>query len=178
MTGTLLLIDVGSTLEDAGGFLQYLLVFVFAAIPVVEILVVIPVAIGVGLDPVLSGVFAFAGNVASIYVLIGFHKQLREWWHRRRGRETRTRDELSEPPDEESASDRYARARGLWERYGLPGIAVGGPILTGVHIAALVALLAGGSNRLVAGWMTVGIAAWTVVLVAGSVYGFSLLGVV
>lgn len=178
MTTTPLLIDVGSTLEDAGGFLQYLLVFVLAAIPVVEILVVIPVAIGVGLDPLLAGAFAFAGNIVSVYVLIGFHKQLRGWWYRRRGRKHEIDDDSITDPADEVSKDRYARARGLWERYGLPGIAVGGPILTGVHIAALVALLAGGSNRLVAGWMTAGIAAWTVVLVAGSVYGFSLLGVV
>lgn len=50
--------------------------------------------------------------------------------------------------------------------------------MTGVHIAALVALLAGSRGRLVATWMTAGIAVWTVVLTVTSVAGFSALGIV
>lgn len=160
-----LLVDVGSSLEEATGLVRYLLVFVFAAIPVVEILVVVPIAIGLGLDPVVTGIVAFAGNVLSVYALIVFYRRVAAWLRRRRG-------ERSAP------SDRYARARGLWDRYGLPGLAVGGPVLAGVHVAALVALLAGSRSRLVAAWMTAGIFAWTVVLVAVSAYGVSVLGLV
>ncbi len=53
-------------LEEATGFLQHLLVFIFAAIPVIELLVVIPIAIGLEPGPVLTGVVAFAGNVLSM----------------------------------------------------------------------------------------------------------------
>ena len=159
---TPLFLEVGTTLEEATGIVQYLLVFVFAAIPVVEILVVVPIAIGLGLDPVATGLFAFAGNVGSVYVLILFYDRLAAWWNSRS-------DEESEP------SDRYARARRLWDRYGLPGVSVGGPVLTGVHIAAIVALLAGSRSRTVAAWMTIGIGAWTIVLVAASAFGVSLL---
>ncbi|SDQ93580.1 small multi-drug export protein [Natronobacterium texcoconense] len=159
-----LLVDVSSTIEEATGFLQYLLVFVFAAIPVIEILVVIPIAIGLGLDPVLTGAVAFAGNVLSVYALVVFYRRVANWLQRRR-------DDESEP------SDRYARARRLWDRYGLPGLALGGPVLAGVHVAALVALLAGSRSRTVAAWMTTGIFVWTIVLVAASAYGVSVLGI-
>ncbi|ELY44672.1 small multi-drug export protein [Natronorubrum sulfidifaciens] len=168
MSVTPLFVEIGSLLEEAGGLLQYVLVFVFAAIPIVEILVVVPVAIGLGLDPVVTGVAAFAGNVGSVYVLVAAHQRLSRWWRGRRGGADTV----------ESTGERYARARGLWDRYGLAGLSIGGPVLTGVHIAALVALLAGSPTRAVAGWMTVGIGLWTVVLVAGSVFGFSLLGIV
>ncbi|RQG94444.1 small multi-drug export protein [Natrarchaeobius chitinivorans] len=159
-----LMVDVGATLEDATGVLQYVLVFVFAAIPVIEVLVVVPIAIGLGLDPIATGIVAFAGNTLSVYGLVAFHRRLSAWWRARRG-ETTT-----------ESNDRYARARRLWDRYGLPGISFGGPVLTGVHVAAVVALLAGSRSRDVAAWMTVGIAAWTVVIVVGSVLGLSLLG--
>ncbi|MFC4437504.1 MULTISPECIES: small multi-drug export protein [Natrialbaceae] len=165
MTLVPLLVDVGTALEEATGILQYVLVFLFAAIPVIEILVVVPIAIGLGLNPVATGVVAFAGNVGSVYALLLFSRRIVAWWTGRRGND-------GEP------SDRYARARRLWDRYGLPGVALGGPILTGVHVAALVALLAGSRSRTVAVWMTIGIAVWTVLLVLGSVAGFSLLGVV
>ncbi|WP_306057940.1 small multi-drug export protein [Natronococcus wangiae] len=161
-----LFVDVGAALEEATGALRYALVFLFAAIPVVEILVVVPIAIGLGLDPVATGVVAFAGNVGSVYVLILFYRRIVDWLARRRS------GSVAE------ASDRSTRARRLWDRYGLPGVSLGGPILTGVHVAALVALLAGSRSRAVAVWMTVGIAVWTVLLVLGSVAGFSLLGVV
>ncbi|MFD1563177.1 small multi-drug export protein [Haloarchaeobius amylolyticus] len=161
---TPLLVDVAGTLAAASGPLRYALVFLFAAIPVVEILVVVPAGIGLGLDPVATGVVAFAGNVTSVYALVAFHRRLSRWLRTRR------------PATDQGPSDRYARARSLWDRYGLPGLAVGGPVLTGVHVAALVALLAGSSSRPVAGWMTVGIGVWTVLLVAGSAFGLSLLG--
>jgi hypothetical protein len=166
MTLAPLLVDVGASLEDASGLLQYALVFLFAAIPVVEILVVVPIAIGLGLNPVVTGVVAFAGNVGSVYALILFWRRLTDWWAAHRG------------TDEGDSSDRYARARRLWDRYGLPGVALGGPVLAGVHVAALVALLAGSRSRAVAAWMTAGIAVWTVVLTAASLAGFSLLGIV
>ncbi|MFP8951850.1 small multi-drug export protein [Natrialbaceae archaeon A-arb3/5] len=161
-----LFVEVGTTLEEASGFFQYLLVFVFAAIPLVEILVVIPIAIGLGLDPVATGAAAFTGNVASVYAIVFAHHRLARWWRARRGK-----------TDGES-SDRYARARRVWDRYGLPGLSFGGPILTGVHIAAIAALVAGSRTRAVVGWMTISIGAWTVVLVAASAFGLSLLGVI
>ncbi|MDG5818932.1 small multi-drug export protein [Natronococcus sp. A-GB7] len=164
MTVTPLLVDVGTALEEATGIVQYALVFLFAAIPVVEILVVVPVAVGLGLNPVTTAIVAFAGNVGSVYALILGYRRLLEWWQSR--------------TESDGPSDRYARARRLWDRYGLPGVSLAGPVMTGVHIAALVALLAGSRGRLVAVWMTAGIAVWTVVLTVASVAGFSALGIV
>jgi len=164
-----LVIDVGAALTDAGGLLQYGLVFLFAAFPWVEILVVIPIAIGVGLDPVGVGVAAFVGNAGSVLVLLLGYRRVSGWWNRRRAS-----GQEGEETDAESTSRRRRWARQIWDRYGLPGLALAAPILTGVHLAALLALAAGSRGGLIAGWMTVGIAAWTVVLVAGSAFGVSL----
>lgn len=163
-----LLVEVTDTMAEAGGVIQYLLVFAFAAFPWVEIAIVIPIAIGLDLDPVLVGVVAFAGNVGSVYVLLAFHQRIARWRARRQ----------DEPDDAtvEPSNRRTLWAKRLWDRYGLPGIALAAPALTGVHLAALIALAAGSRRRAVAGWMTVGIAAWTVALVAGSMLGLSLLG--
>ncbi|SNR23521.1 small multi-drug export protein [Halorubrum vacuolatum] len=162
-----LFIDIGAALTDAGGLLQYGLVFLFAAFPWVEILVVIPIAIGVGLDPVGVGVVAFVGNAGSVLVLLLGYRRVSGWWERRRSR-------AEDEEDGESTSRRRKWARRIWDRYGLPGLALAAPVLTGVHLAALLALAAGSRGRAIAGWMTVGIAAWTVVLVAGSAFGVSL----
>ena len=187
-----LLVDVGAALADAGGFVQYLLVFLFAAFPWVEILAVIPIAIGLGLSPVLVGVVAFAGNVASVYVLLVFHRRIVRWRARRRGDEDApvdgalddaSADASDDAPEESPAGEskrsekrRYRWAYDVWDRYGLPGLTLAAPVLTGVHIAALIALAAGSTRRAVAVWMTVSIALWSVALVAGSAFGVSLLG--
>lgn len=162
-----LLLEVTDALAEAGGAIQYLLVFAFAAFPWVEIAVVIPIAIGLDLDPMLVGMVAFAGNVGSVYLLLGFHGRVARWRARRR-----------DEPEEAAAKPnrRTVWAKRLWDRYGLPGLSLAAPVLTGVHLAALIALAAGSRRRAVAGWMTVGIAAWTVALVAGSMLGLSLLG--
>lgn len=162
-----LLVDVGAAISDASGVIQYGFIFLFAAFPLVEILVVIPVAIGVGLSPVPTGIVAFAGNAGSVYVLLLFHRRIARWRNRRRS---------ESEDDDEPTNRRREWARRVWDRYGLPGLSLAAPVLTGVHLAALLALAAGSRSRTVAGWMTVGIAAWTIAIVTGSVFGVSLLG--
>lgn len=164
MTLTSLLVEVGRVLEAAGGIAQYVLVFVLAAIPLVEALVVVPVAIGLGLDPVATGVAAFTGNVASLYAFVCLHERVAGWLRSRRVSQT--------------TGSRSARARRLWKRYGVAGLSLSGPAVTGAHVAAFVALVAGSSGRTVAGWLTVSVGVWTGLAVAGSVVGTSLLGVV
>lgn len=159
--------DAGGALAAAGGPVQYALVVLFAAFPWIEILAVIPVAVGLGLDPIAVGVAAFVGNAGSVWLLLAFHRRAARWRARRREDDAR---EEAEP------TRRREWARRVWDRYGLPGLALAAPVLTGVHLAALIALAAGSRSRDVAAWMGVGIAAWTVALVAGSALGVSALG--
>ncbi len=154
---------VEGLLAEADGPLGYVLVFVLAAIPWFEILLVIPVAIALGMNPVAVGLLAFLGNALPIYGIVAFHRRITAWLDRRR---------MS--ADEQSS--RTERARRIWDRYGLPGLALAGPIATGIHLAAVIALALGGSGRRVSAWMTVSLALWTVVLVAASAMGASLLG--
>lgn len=163
-----------STLHDrardwigaADGPWQYLLVFIFAATPWLEILIVIPIGVGLGLEPVLVAVFAFAGNVLPIYGIVRAHERLAAWL------ETRRESTDSAP------SSRRKRAQRLWDRYGLPGLALAAPIVTGVHLAAMIALGFGSHKRATVLWMTVSIAVWTVGITAVSVAGVELLGAV
>lgn len=155
---------ISGIIEDGGGAWQYALVFVLAATPWLEVVVVIPAGIGLDLNPIAVAVLAFLGNTLAVYAIVFFYSRIRSWWRARRG----------EPDDE---SGRSKRARRLWDRYGMAGLALASPLLTGIHLAAFLGLALGASNRSTAGWMTGSIALWTIVLTAGSVWGFSLLGV-
>ncbi len=143
-------------LESASGPWQYVLVFLLAATPLLEILVVIPIGVALGLDPVLVAVVAFAGNVIPIYGIVLAADRLSTWLAARRDGER---------------SKRRARAVRLWNAYGLPGLALLAPVATGVHLAALFAMSLGAHRRSTLGWMTGSIAVWTVVITALSVTG-------
>ncbi|MCH7662237.1 MAG: small multi-drug export protein [Euryarchaeota archaeon] len=152
--------DAAELIAGADGTLQYGLVFLLAAIPLLEILVVIPIGVGLGLNAFGVALFAFLGNVLPIYGIIVFYGRLKTWWESRR---------------EGEAPARRERAKRIWNQYGLPGLALVSPVLTGVHLAATLALAFGSEKRAVALWMTVAIALWTVVLTVGSYYGFGYL---
>ncbi|OVE86424.1 small multi-drug export protein [Natronolimnobius baerhuensis] len=155
--------EADSLLEGTSGIWQYLLVFILTMVPTIEPFIVIPVAIGLGLDPVITGLVAFAGSVTIVSVIVLAQHRLLAWWSQR-------------TDDDDDSSGRYARARRIWERYGLVGLAFAGPILAGIHLTAMLAVSAGSSRQTTIGWLTVGLGAWTVALVAASLAGVSVLG--
>jgi hypothetical protein len=80
----------------------------------------------------------------------------------------------AQAPDEggtEPRSRGAARARRVFERYGLPGLAALGPLLTGVHIAAVVALAAGARRRPMLAWLAGGVVVWAIVAAGATLLG-------
>lgn len=75
-------------------------------------------------------------------------------------------------------SKKETRSRRIWERYGIPGLALLAPILVGTDIAAVLALTFGSNRTHVISWMTISLAVWTVIFVVASMYGFSLLNII
>jgi Ca2+/H+ antiporter, TMEM165/GDT1 family len=134
-------------------------VVVAAATPWLEILLVIPPAVAAGLDPLAVGVLAFLGNVVPVVAIVGGY----EAFQRRRAR---TGARASH-----GRSRRRARAERLMERYGVPGLAVAGPLVTGIHLATVLAVALRAPRARVVGWMSASLLAWTVVITALSGVG-------
>jgi hypothetical protein len=145
--------------------LLYLTVFVLAATPWVEILVVIPFAIGVGLNPILVGVFAFTGNALPIYLIVVGYQRFQQWWAARKGRM------LVNPGDESWSRGRRARAMNILRRWGVPGMAIASPILIGAHLGAVITLIVGAPRARIIGWMFASLAIWTIGITIVSHYG-------
>ena len=141
-------------------------VFVAAAVPWLEILLVVPAGVAAGLPPAPVGAVAFVGNALPVLGIIVGHDALRRWLWRRRG----ARGTSDEP------SGRARRARHLLHRYGLPVLALAAPAVTGVHLAAFIALVVGAERTAVAGWMLGSLAAWTIVVTGLAAAGVDLLG--
>jgi hypothetical protein len=133
---------------EAAGWWSYAMVFIAAATPVIEVLVVIPTAIVAGLHPVPTTALALAGNLSTVAVAVLAGDRLVGWWRRRR------------PRPAERSGGRSERARRLARRWGVPALALLAPISTGSHIAALAALATGAARRRVLCWMAAGLAVW------------------
>ncbi|HVM14995.1 MAG TPA: small multi-drug export protein [Egibacteraceae bacterium] len=140
---------------EAGGWWSYALVFLAAATPVLEVLVVVPAAILTGMAPVPVTVLAVAGNVTTLAMVVVAADRLSERWQASRGGPGR----------------RAQRARQLARRWGVPGLAALGPVSTGSHIAALAAVAVGAGRMRVLGWMTGGVVAWGVTAAGAAVLG-------
>jgi membrane protein DedA with SNARE-associated domain len=129
----------------------YLLVLVAAATPWIEVLLVVPAGVLGGLPLVPTVVLATVGNVATLVPVVLAGGRLRDRFLRKRG------------DDPEAPSARGGRARRLLDRYGVPGLAALGPLVTGAHLAAAVAMAAGAQRRRALLWFPAGIAVWAIV---------------
>jgi hypothetical protein len=143
----------------------YVGVFVAAATPWLEILLVIPAGVAVGLDAVPVGVVAFAGNALPVGGIVFAHDAVERWRSRRRqGR-----------PKVAARSARAERAMQIMRRYGLPVLALAGPLITGIHLATAIALAVGARKTAVVWWMIASLAVWSVAVTALSAAGASLI---
>lgn len=139
---------------------EYALVFLGAAIPWIEIALVIPLGIIRGLSPFWVMVVAFVGNMATVLpVIIGFEK-VRQWYQTRMEKTGRTPSKRSE------------RAKVIWNKYGLPGLALLGPILIGTHIAAFIGMSLGAEKRWTILWLAISIGLWTLIFGVATALGF------
>lgn len=140
----------------------YVGVLVAAAIPWFE-LFAIPPAIALGMQPVMVGVVAGVGNgVVTVATVLGWER-LADWRERRSGRPFG------------SGSRRSERAHRVFERYGVPGLALQGPMLTGIYLAAIIALGLGAPRRQVLAWSLASVVFWSIVLVVLTVVGVELI---
>jgi uncharacterized membrane protein len=157
--------------------LAYLTVLVAAAIPWLEVLLVVPAGIVAGLPPAPVAVVAALGNVATLVPLVLAGDRIRSWLRRRRtdGRQdapapdgtSTDRDRL----DRRHRSGRGERALRVFDRFGLIGLAALGPLLTGIHVAALVALAAGAPRRPTVLWLSGGVVVWSALAAVATVLG-------
>jgi Ca2+/H+ antiporter, TMEM165/GDT1 family len=149
---------------DPGSWWSYVLVFVAAATPVIEVLVVIPAALLAGLRPVPVTLVALAGNLSTVALVAVAGDRLLQWRRRRR------------PARDDHPSRRATRARALAQRWGVPGLALLAPITTGTHIATVAALATGASSQRTLWWMTVGLVGWAVAVAVVTVGGLAAFG--
>lgn len=139
--------------------LAYGAVFLAAAVPWLEVLIVVPAAILAGLDPWWTALAAFTGNFLPLLAIVHAGR----WWPRRWTPRARP----------VPASGRARRGRQLADRYGVPGLALAGPLLIGAHLATILALACRAPRAAILAWMGAGLLLWTGLATVLTVLGAS-----
>lgn len=127
----------------------YIIVFLLAAIPFIEAVVIIPIAILGGLSAVPVFIVALLGNYLTVLLIILFIDRIKQWRNKKRQADA-----------EDKTEKRQKRAYKIWQKYGLPGLALIGPFFVGSHVTAFMSLIFGGTKQKVALWMAISLVAW------------------
>ncbi|HEY4552144.1 MAG TPA: small multi-drug export protein [Bacillaceae bacterium] len=144
-----------------GNLWEYTVVFLLAAVPWFEIAAVIPLGIVRGLQPAVVVILAFIGNMSTIILVVYLFEKIREYFIRK--------GKIKED------GKRQQRAKKIWNKYGLPGLALLGPVLIGTHIAAFIGMTFGATKNWTLLWMTISLVLWSAVFGVGSYFGIETL---
>jgi Ca2+/H+ antiporter, TMEM165/GDT1 family len=129
-----------------------------AAAGALDVWVGIITGVALGLSPVLSGAVSIASAVVGVTLVVVAGERLQ-------GRIYRSR----------RLARRRERIERVWKRYGIPGVALQAPLLTGPLLATVLALGLGAPPRTPLYWMFASLVLWGVVLTGATALGLSVL---
>jgi hypothetical protein len=127
-----------------------------AAAGALDVWVGIITGVALGLSPILSGTVSIASAVVGVTLVVVAGERLQ-------GRIYRSR----------RLAKRRERIERVWKRYGIPGVALQAPLLTGPLLASVLALGLGAPPRTLLYWMLASIVLWGVVLTGAAALGLS-----
>lgn len=128
-----------------------------AAAGALDVWVGIFTGVALGLHPISSGVVSIASAVVAVMLVVVLGERLQ-------GRIYRSRRLLR----------RRERIERVWKRYGILGVALQAPLLTGPLLATVLALGLGAPPRPLLVWMIASIVLWGAALTGTAALGLSL----
>ncbi|OUQ86458.1 small multi-drug export protein [Brevibacillus brevis] len=120
-----------------------------------ELWAAIPVGFMLQLPAVLIGIFSAVGAIISAGAVIFVGGSLRNWLLKR----------------VENRSKRQGRMWQIWDKYGVVGLGLASPLLTGAPLGAAIGISLGAPTKKLMLWMSVGIIIWSALLTAGVAFG-------
>lgn len=124
---------------------------------VLELWVAIPVGTTLKLHPLLNGIASALGAIIGAATVIFFGDWLRAWLLQKK----------------EKREKNKGRIYKIWEKYGVIGLGLLSPLLTGAPLGAAIGITLGAPPRRLIFWMSTGIVLWTILLVTVSTLGFA-----
>lgn len=130
---------------------------------VLDFWLAVPTGLALGLHPVAACLAAFFGGVLEILAVMLPGEWIGRWLAKRQAGKPR--------------SEKRERARRIWDRYGLIGLAFFSIIFPGAPIAAMMALALGTPRLRVLFWFSASLAVWSVAVTVLAVWGLAAIGI-
>jgi membrane protein DedA with SNARE-associated domain len=125
----------------------------------IELWVAIPAGFAFNLDPVTTAFAAATGATLGAGIVAFLGERVRIWLMRT----------FSSKPSDEKPS----RIRQIWDQYGVVGLGLAAPLLTGAPLGIAIGLSLGAPSRGLFLWTTIGIVLWTIVLTVVGALGMA-----
>lgn len=136
----------------------YITLMLVASIPWIEASFAVPIAILTGANPILSFVIGMFGNIVTLLLAVLFSAQIKEWLNKRKRNKA------------------TSRAKTTFEKYGLLGAALLGPILLGSHIVAIIAISMNIPKWQTFIYVSLGTGLWAILLSVLVIFGVDMFG--
>ena len=136
----------------------YITLMMFASIPWIEASFAVPVAVLAGANPIVSFFVGMFGNIVTLLLAVIFSAQIKAWLTRKKRLKS------------------TSRAKKTFEKYGLLGAALLGPILLGSHIVAVIAISLGIPKWHTFLYVTLGTGLWAIILTILVFFGVDFFG--
>lgn len=122
---------------------------------VIELWAAIPVGTALNLHPLLNGLAAGLGAIIGALLVILLGDRLRNWLIEKR----------------QNKQDHNSRIYRIWQKYGIVGLGLMSPLITGAPLGAAIGISLGAPTKRLIFWMGIGIVIWTIILTTISTLG-------
>jgi uncharacterized membrane protein len=143
-----LLEDIVHKIEEINVVYQFVMIFTIGFIPFLEAHVAVPVGVLLKLPIIPTALLGIVANIASVMLVILFT--------------TLIKTKLTKNHNKSTLKGRLQKAQIYFNRYGVPGLSLMGPIVGANHISAFVSVAAGASKERVIVWQIISIILWGV----------------
>lgn len=143
--------EIFQRVEEVNVIYQYIAVFIIGFVPFLEAFVAVPIGVLLDLPFILVVLVGITANWLSVMAVIVFSSFIRSLFSKK---EKNNSDHF--------INRRFQKAKKYFNKYGVPGISLLGPIIGTNHIGALVCIIAKANKKNIILWQTISIVIWAV----------------
>jgi uncharacterized membrane protein len=119
-----------------------------------ELWAAIPAGLAVNLHPLLTGIASGLGSMLGVMLVIIIGDRLRNWLMKKKTKTSKEKGTIYK----------------VWDKYGVIGLGMLAPLLTGALFGAAIGVSLGASPKRLLLWMSLGIVVWTIILTGLGTY--------
>jgi len=124
----------------------------------VELWAAIPAGLAINLHPLITGIASAVGSIIGALLVILIGARFRNWLLAKKAKAKKEKGVIYK----------------IWDKYGVIGLGLLSPLITGALFGAAIGVSLGASPKRLLIWMCLGIVIWTIILTSFGAYGITI----